>query len=35
MEDANKSQGHREFSGICKLLLKIYLEFQLYGKTIK
>jgi len=35
MKDANKSQGCGEFSGICKFLLEIYPEFQLYSKTIK
>jgi len=35
MEDANKSQGCRKFPGICKLLPEIYLELQLYCKTIK
>ena len=35
MEDADKSQGCGEFSGIFKFLLEIYPEFQSYSKTIE
>ena len=35
MEDANKSQECRKFSGICKLLPEIYPKFQLYSEIIK
>ena len=35
MEETNKSQRCEEFSEICKFLLEIYPEFQLYGKTIE
>ena len=35
MENTDESQGHRKFPRICKLLQKIYLELQSYGKAIK
>ena len=35
IEDTNKSQGCRKFSGTCKLLPEIYPEFQSYSKTMK
>ena len=35
MEYANKGQGCKKFSWICKLLLMLYPELQPYSKTIK
>ena len=35
MEDANKDQGHRKFSWICKLLSKIYPQLQPYSKNLE
>ena len=35
MEDANENQGSRKLSRICKFLQEVYLELQLYSKTIE
>ena len=35
VEDANKNQGSRKLSGICKFLQKVHPELQSYGKTIE
>ena len=35
VEDTDQNQRSGEFSGICKLLQKIYQEFQPHGKTVK
>ena len=35
MENTYKNQGCQKFPRVCKFLLKIHSEFQLYDKTIK
>ena len=35
MEDSNKGQRRKKFSWICKFLLTLYPELQLYSKTVK